>query len=89
MLSNLIARFFPTHIWDTESIDAEQRTCQVCGRVEHYEDTDGWVAASWRLLHAGDKRAHVASAKSASAEGQSAAIHGLEDETLVDVLPGA
>lgn len=70
----LIERFFPNHAWD-ERTD-EQRTCQVCGRVEHYEETDGWVAGSWRLLRAGDNRAHVGSAKD-----QSPAIHVLDDET--------
>ena len=80
MLSNLVARFFPTHTWDTECIQA-QRTCKVCGRVEYYEDTDGWVAPAWRLCHAGDKRAHVAAAKSASTKVQSSIIRNLEDET--------
>lgn len=80
MLPALIARFLPNHIWDTECIE-EQRTCQVCGRVEYYEDTDGWVAPAWRALHAGDKRAHVVAAKLASANVQSAVIQRLEDET--------
>jgi hypothetical protein len=51
MFSSLLARFSPTHTWDESSND-DKRTCQVCGRVEHYEDTDGWVAPSWRLLRA-------------------------------------
>jgi hypothetical protein len=79
MFSSLLARFSPTHTWDESSND-DKRTCQVCGRVEHYEDTDGWVAPSWRLLRAGDKRAHVAAAKSATPNVQSPAILVLKDE---------
>jgi hypothetical protein len=80
MFSYLIARFVPKHTWDTECIE-EQRTCQVCGRVESYKDTDGWVAPAWRPLHAGDKRAHVVAAKLAAAKVQSPVIQGLQDET--------
>ena len=80
MFSRLIARFVPNHTWDTECIE-EQRTCQVCGRVEYYEDTDGWVAPAWRALHAGDKRAHVVAAKLAASKVQPSVIQGLEDET--------
>lgn len=79
MLSNLVARFFPRHIWDAKSTD-EQRTCEVCGRVEHYEDTDGWVAPTWRPRNAGNKRAHVAAMKAASTHGQAIVIQIPEDE---------
>lgn len=79
MFSSLLARFFPTHTWDESSND-DERTCQVCGRVEHYADTDGWVAPSWRLLRAGNKRAHIAVAKSAPANVQSPAIQVLDEE---------
>jgi hypothetical protein len=80
MFSSLLARFFPVHTWGTES-NEEQRTCQVCGRVEHYEDTDGWVAPGWRAVRSGDKRAHVAAAKLASAKGQPDEAPVIEDET--------
>lgn len=88
MLSSLIVRFFPTHAWDAGSTE-EQRTCQVCGRVEHYQDTDGWVAPTWRAVYAGDKKAHVAAAKSTSVKGQSAAIREPYEETHLDVLSSA
>ena len=80
MFSRLIARFVPNHIWDTDCIE-EQRTCEVCGRVEYYEDTDGWVAPAWRALHAGDKRAHVVASKLASPKVQSTIMQDMGDET--------
>jgi len=88
MLSSLIARLFPTHAWDAESTE-EQRTCQVCRRVEHYQDTDGWVAPTWRAVYAGDKKAHVAAAKSTPAKGQWAAIQDPGEERHLGVLSSA
>lgn len=62
MFANFIARWRPVHVWSANSSD-EQRTCQICGLVEHYAMTDGWVAPAWRAVVPGDKFAHTALVK--------------------------